>query len=464
MSARNPGRHDRRNLAIVESIMPRIESPPAYRETFLAKGMEVMELIPRFKAVDAKGRYLHWHDFKHRVPAGTDRLIAWAATKTSRLAAIKPLSLRGENGQPFLLYLTDYCQTIIWQVEQLNARLGNTTSKDASADDRRYLVDSLMMEEAISSAQLEGAATTRKNAKAMLESEREPRNDAERMVLNNYLLMQAAKAQRDEPLSLELICEFHRLATHGVAADEVHPGELRDNDEIFVGDGEGGVAHQPPPAVQLADRLQALCDFANTAHDGKDGRDFLHPLIKAIVLHFMLGYEHPFVDGNGRTARCLFYWFMLKQGYWAFEYISISSLLKEAPVQYGEAYLRTESDDLDLTYFVLHQLRIVERAIQAFLAYLERRRQEFYELMDWLAESGVGKTLNYRQGHLLKKVLRHPGRIFTVKELTHDYDVSDNTARADLEKLVKLKVLARTREGKHHFYIARSDAAERLKA
>ena len=58
---------------------------------------------------------------------------------------------------------------------------------------------------------------------------------------------------------------------------------------------------------------------------------FIHPVMRAITLHFWLAYDHPFCDGNGRTARALFYWSMLKQGYWLFEFISISSVINQAP-------------------------------------------------------------------------------------------------------------------------------------
>ncbi len=51
---------------------------------------------------------------------------------------------------------------------------------------------------------------------------------------------------------------------------------------------------------------------------------FIHPVIRAILLHFMLAYDHPFVDGTGRTARALFYWSMAHQGYWLMDFISIT--------------------------------------------------------------------------------------------------------------------------------------------
>ena len=141
----------------------------------------------------------------------------------------------------------------------------------------------------------------------------------------------------------------------------------------------------------------------------------------------------------------------------------ISALLKEAPIQYGESYLFTETDSFDLTYFVIYQLRIIERAINQFIDYFDSKKREFYELMEWLDVTGISKELNYRQGHLLKKIVRDPGRIFTAKELTHDYDVSDGTARSDLEKLVKMKALAKIKEGKYYLYVSRNDAVENLR-
>lgn len=443
--------------------MAKIEKPMVFSEICEKKLNEIIGLLTRFGVVDAKGRYLHWHEFKRRVPAGVDRIAAWGAIKMARNAVLKKLELRSETGASFKLFIPDSCQHVLHQVEQLTAQIGLSSTSTTHLENSRYLVDSLMMEEAISSAQLEGAATTRKVAKDMLATERQPINDDERMVLNNYFLMRRAKFRKEEELTVDLICEFHELATLGVKAEEVHPGEVRETDDIFVGGNDGDIAHQPPKAVLLGERLSALCDFANAEHDGQDGRAFIHPVVKAIILHFMIGYEHPFVDGNGRTARCLFYWYMLKSGYWAFEYISISSLLKEAPIQYGESYLFTETDDFDLTYFVVYQLKIIDRAVKGFLEYIELRKKEFYELMNWLDKTGVSRQLNYRQGHLLKKALRNPGRGFSAKEIKHDYDVSEGTARTDLEKLASMKVLARTKDGKTHVYIARSDAAENLR-
>ncbi len=89
---------------------------------------------------------------------------------------------------------------------------------------------------------------------------------------------------------------------------------------ITVADGAGNIWFTPPPARGLEDRVAALLRFA----DGREGADFVHPIVRAVLCHFWLAYEHPFRDGNGRVARALFYWCLLRHGYDLAEYLSIA--------------------------------------------------------------------------------------------------------------------------------------------
>jgi len=171
----------------------------------------------------------------------------------------------------------------------------------------------------------------------------------------------------------------------------------------------------------------------------------------------MIGYEHPFSDGNGRTARSIFYWFMLKNNFDYFEYISISKLLKEAPKQYGMSFLYSEIDDNDLTYFIDYQLDIILRAIDELLKYLEQKSREFEEVNALLESSSIGSSLNFIQKDIVKKAIKNPGRIFTAKEIANDYDKSLNSARKYLNELVEYKILAIIKQGKTKEYIAPSN-------
>src|SRR5207302_11428896 len=133
--------------------------------------------------------------------------------------------------------------------------------------------------------------------------------------------------------------------------------QLPEEDRVAVFDNRGALLHQPPPAEQLPKRLVTMCRFANSE---LGGAGFVHPVIRAILLHFWLGYDHPFEDGNGRTARALFYWYMRTHGYWLVEYLSISRILQNAPAKYTRAFLLTETDERDATYFIVYQLEVLE--------------------------------------------------------------------------------------------------------
>ena len=233
-----------------------------------------------------------------------------------------------------------------------------------------------LIEESITSSQLEGAHTTREVAKKMIQEGRDPRDRGERMILNNYRTMQHILDVKDGELTPKLVREIHRMVTDGTLSDPESAGRFRRPDQrITVSDTRGEDLHVPPPAEELPARMEQMCAFANGLTPDK----FIHPVIRSMILHFWLAYDHPFVDGNGRTARALFYWSMLKYGYGLFEFLSISRILLKAPAQYGRAFLHTETDDNDLTYFLIYHADVIRKAISELHEYIARRTSELVD-------------------------------------------------------------------------------------
>ncbi|SFV71328.1 hypothetical protein MNB_SV-13-2142 [hydrothermal vent metagenome] len=442
----------------------RIEKAPiTFSPDNLAVVLHMMQndsyLMKYFRETDKKGRYLYWNEFKWRVDRNDDVKKAWLITKWCRFTKRKSISLFDKNQEEFHYCIPDSLEAKFYKIAKLSGE-GMTSSINIK---QKFLISSLMMEEAISSAQLEGASTTRVVAKKMLVEERKPRSEDEQMILNNYFLMREVKSLLDAPLSIDLIRHFHKIATHKTSENSVIPGEFRTDNEIVITDGvDGEILHQPPDYKEIEERLEKLCDFANTMHSGENGNIFIDPIVKAIILHFMIGYEHPFADGNGRTARAIFYWFMLQNGFSFFEYLSISKLLKVAPVKYGMAYLYTEIDENDLTYFLYYQADIILRAMDELFQYLDEKSQEFEDVVDLLENSKLSDNLNFIQKNIVKKAMKNPGRIFTVKEISNAYEVSDNTARKYLKKLAQYKLLAPVKEGRMVKYIALADIKDVL--
>ena len=438
-----------------------IEKPPfVFTDEVLFKELFDVEYIFRYKEVDNNGKYLYWDQLKWRVENNDNKEKAWFATKWARFNKLKSINLFDNINNLFYFCMPDTLQAKLFKISNL-AGQGIIPHNSIKS---QYLISSLVMEEAISSSQLEGASTTRKVAKEILVSERKPKTQDEQMIINNYLLMKEIQRVKGEELSVDMILNLHKIATKDTHDNDNVAGQLRISDDIVIMDSDDNVLHQPPVFSELPQRLRKLCDFANEKHTGEDGSIFIHPIVKAIILHFMIGYEHPFSDGNGRTARAIFYWFMLKNGFDYFEYISISKFLKEAPKKYSMSYLYSEIDDNDLTYFIYYQVDIILRAIDDLLEYLQNKSLEYEEITNILKDSSLNEQLNFVQKDIIKKAIKNPGRVFTGLEISADYDIAPTTARKYLKELVDYKILANYKSGRTIAYIAPANLHDILKA
>lgn len=393
------------------------------------------------------GRYHHWDTLRNRKPpAGLSHEDWWLGVKWARRAIQRPLPFTATDGQPFVYGLPDEAHELLHFITQHAS--GEVAMPEVVLDDqgarRRYLMSSLV-EEAIRSSQLEGASTTRKVAKDMLRSGRPPRDRSERMILNNYLALEFMRTEVGDRLSPDVVLELQRILTDGTLDNPDAAGRLQaeDDERVAVWDERSNeLVHAPPPAGELEDRLDLLCRFANGEVEVKG---FMHPVVRAILLHFMLAYDHPFEDGNGRTARALFYWSMRREGYWITDYLSISRILREGPVRYSRAFSYTETDDNDVTYFILFHLAVIKRAIGELHQYLGRKVAEVREL-----ERGIRASdrFNHRQLALLGDALRHPDRQYTFASHARSHRVSMQSARNDLIALAGEGLLSRRRIGR----------------
>jgi Fic family protein len=380
--------------------------------------------------------YLHWDKIRWlKPPFGLTHEAWWMAIKQGRLGGRRSIPLLDQNGRSFSFCRPFEIESIIHRVDLQAGGSIKLPSETVTNESRDHYVIQTLMEEAIRSSQLEGAATTREVAREMIRNNRKPTNLDERMIQNNYATMQRVRAIQDQPLSPDLVFEIHRIVTEGTLQNPDAAGRLRkDAERVEITDVHEKVLFEPPPADQLAQRLEAMCRFAND----DDTKQFLHPVIRSIFLHFWLAYDHPFVDGNGRTARALFYWSMLHHGYWLCEYISISEIILRAPAKYGNAFLYSETDDNDLTYFLVYHLQVINQAIDEIYEYIDRKSKERNVLLRRI--KGL-KQFNDRQIVLLIHALSHPNQVYTVRSHRRSNGVTYDTARLDLLELAERGVL-----------------------
>ncbi len=417
----------------------------------------MMQLFSMMREAKTQRHYFHWDKLRRiSPPDGMTHREWWLVQKLSRMDALKPVPLRDKAHQPFQFAVPELVQEELHQIDLGAGGLVSIPEPVTNPQTRdRYLVSSLM-EEAITSSQLEGAVTTREVAKEMIRSGRKPRDNSEQMILNNYATMQRIRALKASALTPKLVFQIHRLVTEKALDDPTAAGRFRRDDEKrVVGDDFGQVYHDPPRAEELEARMAAMCAFANGTTPGY----FVHPAVRAIILHFWLAYDHPFVDGNGRTARALFYWAMLHNGYWLFEFISISNILQKAPVKYGRSFLYTETDDNDLTYFIFAQTQVIRRAVRELHTYIEPKTAE---LKDVESQMRALDLFNHRQVEIICNALKHPGQRYTFASHQKSHNVVYQTARTDLLDLGERGVLEKRKKGKQIVFVAPADLSTRL--
>lgn len=397
-------------------------------------------------------QYLYWDKVKYQQNFGLqDHSVLWSAVKHTRNIPGQLISFGSYN---FTYCFTNFIQKELHEFDlHIGGNLG-TQGIIPDADKHRYLVSSIM-EEAIASSQIEGAVTTRKKAKEMLRKSIRPKNKSEQMIVNNYETIRHIVEIQREPITREKLFEVHRSITHHTMDDPDDEGRYRDNNDVNVVDAiDGEIVHTPPDFREVPDLMDELLHFFNN----NDPDNFIHPIVKGCIIHFMIGYIHPFVDGNGRTARSLFYWYLLKNGYWLTEYLSISRLIVKSKNQYAKAFIYNELDENDLTYFINYKMKVMKHAFDALQEYIQKKIREKKQSTDFQKIEGV----NERQALILKWLVEEQDLLFNVKEIETRFNVSNQTARTDLTGLANLGYLDAIHLNKKTKGFSRSSAFSQL--
>ena len=413
-----------------------IELPPKHSEkkdseiiSALWSSSELQEVLTRIS-----DDYLYWDKVKHLAPKDMTAEHLWQAVKLQRKTELQRVKF---GKYTFSFNVTTIMQSLL---HDFDLNMGGSLSADGiipNNDKQIYLVSSIM-EEAIASSQMEGASTTRKVAKDMLRKKLSPMNKSQQMILNNYRTIQQLNEQKDKVLTMDVLLEIHQNISEHTLDNPADEGRLRNTDDIYVMDAiNGEIAHTPPSYTEIDSILQDVFTFANEDNPKR----FIHPIVKGIILHFMIAWIHPFVDGNGRTARSLVYWYLLKKGYWLTEYLSISRIIYKNKKRYERMFLYTEADDKDMTYFILYNLQVMKKAYEDLKLYLARKQEERKSILMYNDIDGI----NARQMGILRLLDEAPSSILLPQEVASRFGVSERTARNDLQTLTdmgKLKKVA----------------------
>jgi Fic family protein len=396
-------------------------------------------------------KYYSWSKFKHVKLEIKDVSVeeAWAVIHKWRTLLNDKTPVKDESGEFYSLARLTKADKILHDFDLLAGRQVFMPKQGSKKGVVENLLQSSLREEAIASSMLEGAHTTRKAARKMLLEGRSPANRAEIMIANNYLTMQLMeKEYRYKKMDVDLLFEMHHnLTKNDLSADEQFRFRT-DVDGITVGDSlQNTTAYYPPKEKFLHAEIDRFLQYVND--EDSSSNEYIHPVVKAIIAHFWLAILHPFVDGNGRLARCVFYWYLLKKDYEAAAYVPISTTILRSPSQYSEAFLLSEQDGFDLTYFYDYHLDKIQIAIDDFNRYIEKQEREQAIWERILNSHGIK---DYRQIKALSYLLNSRAAYITYRSQMNIAGVERVTAYKDLSGLAKLGWLRSIKEGRTILY------------
>lgn len=395
-------------------------------------------------------KYLYWDEMRYKtVPDRLTHEETWFLIRQFRTVVSRSTPIKTVKGEYFKWMRLPYVDEFLHKIDISSGGQIFTTMDVLSEANKQKFISRGILEEAIASSQLEGAHTTRQAAKKMITEKREPRNKDEQMILNNYnTIVKIDEGYKNQPLSEEMLFELHRLLTQKTISEESQGRFRKDSDNIIVQGQIGSqeyITHIPPDENFIKEEIKKIIEYANDENNEK----FLHPIIKAIFLHFWIGYLHPFVDGNGRLARTLFYWYLLRKNYWTFMYLPISLVIKKAPTQYAMAYIYSEQDAYDATYFFDFHIRKIMQALDDFNEYISRKILENKEI-----DKIVSKDTHLidRQKYLIHHLLSEDNAYVSITSHATLNNISRQTAAKDIKQLENIGLVTGSREGKYIKY------------
>jgi len=418
----------------------KLEHPPSTTSDGLHLAKDLFDKrFGSFLSVADK-RYWYWDEFKHRTDLPyKDARKAWSLVKLHRKQNSKDIYI---GSYRFSYNITPEIHKNLHEFD-LKLMGGLRENPISESDQRHYLTNSLQ-EEAIASSQIEGAATTTQKAWEMLKQERQPKNESEQMIFNNQRAIKFIMEMHTEELTAELIIRLHSILTIKTTAEECS-GDLRKTPVNVVDHIDGEVAHVAPEPDQVQRLINDLCEFTNTE------KEFVHPILKASMLHFFIGFIHPFADGNGRTARALFYWYMMKKEYSLIRHISISRAILDSRTQYDKAYLKTEYDDNDMTYFLMYSIKGLRVAFDSLVRFRDRKKQEHLTI-ESLTREFVKTDWNERQALALAEMQTKQNVRYSLSDYAEKFKITRQTAATDLRGLVKRGGIIEQPQGRNKFY------------
>lgn len=368
-----------------------------------------------------------WYRFKDAGAAQRE----WEKLQGWRRENATELPLFDSQQQPFYVVMTQEISNFIAEIDEIGKSPLITHVQNYLSE---HGLNTAFADESYYSSKIEGAYSTRRRAREVI-AKQNAETKSEKMILNNHAAM--AFILNDKPIiNAENFIRLQKIIT----SDVIDPQDVSEGyrtDEVLIQRGEADVAFVPPDHTKVSRMMEDLFRLIGTSD--------LHPLVVASVVHFYIGFVHPFFDGNGRTARATMYWYLMCHGYDFFRFFSISSKYEFERSAYYKAFLDTE-EHLDTTHFVLMNVRTIYKALKATVHQAKKHVRKQYVKRFLQTQTFQPNAL---QEKFIKYAVSVEGDSVHLSKKKRQWWPSPEDAKRDVQELVDAGLFVHVKEFKY---------------
>lgn len=243
----------------------------------------------------------------------------------------------------------------------------------------------------------------------------------------------------NQPITEGLVREIHKSLVKDVRGNSAAPGEYRKIQNYVVNSKTKEVVYEPPPAYEVPIMMSDLVAWMRMEEQ-------INPILVAGIAQFQLVHIHPFLDGNGRSARLLSTLYLYKSGYDFKRLFTISEYYDRDRAGYYKAIQSVRNNGMDMTSW----LEYFTRALQAQMQEIKERGENVIKA-DIVAKK---YGLPDRQKKLMSHLLQH--KKIAIKDYEQLYPTANRrTLQRDIKLLldkglIKEVALSTTDPTKHY--------------
>ncbi|HET6385065.1 MAG TPA: Fic family protein [Armatimonadota bacterium] len=314
--------------------------------------------------------------------------------------------------------------------------LAELKGSGAVVPDQRVLINSLVLQEARASSEIENIVTTSDEIHRALEHDPMASSEAREVVRYREALWTGYEMLRTRPLSTNMFIEIASIIRQVDA-------QIRRNPGTRIQSSAGNVIYTPPDGEN---RLRAkLANLENFIHGSND----LDPLVKLAVLHYQFEAIHPFTDGNGRTGRILCILFLIHAGLLELPILYLSGYIIRNKNEYYQG-LRKVTEQNAWESWLIYMLDAVESTARD----TREKISGIQKLIDAAVERVRVEAPGIYSKELIEEIFRRP--YCKIRFVQDACGVTRQTASTYLRKLESLGLLDMVAEGKEKYYVNRT--------